>query len=47
MSAREELVALSGEADGGTIPLLAEESTDPVPIVPLESTGLAELEELL
>jgi len=47
VSAREELVALPGASDGGIIPLLAAESTDPEPVVPLESMGLAELAELL
>ena len=47
MSAREELLALPGAADGGIIPLFAAESTDPEPDVPLESVGLPVLEELL
>ena len=47
VSAREEFVALPGAAEGGMIPLLAAESTDPEPLDPLESTALDELEELL
>jgi hypothetical protein len=41
------LLALPGAADGGIIPLLAAESTDPEPVVVLESAGLTEPEELL
>ena len=47
VSASEELLALPGAAEGGMIPLLAAESTDPEPAAPLVSTDLDELEELL